>query len=121
MELALVGIGGAFGGLARFQLGKILSRKSRSVFPIATFLINISGALLLGILSGLDAGKSAYLLFGDGFLGAYTTFSTFMYEGFQLFQGKEKWNALTYIFSTLFLGILGYAAGYELIKLMLSI
>ena len=78
MDLALVGVGGVFGGICRFQLGKVLSQKSNTSFPIGTFLINISGALLLGILTGVDMGNSGYLLFGDGFCGAFTTFSTFM-------------------------------------------
>jgi CrcB protein len=108
----LVGVGGALGGIARFQLGKMISQKSRTTFPIGTFIINISGALLLGIVSSLDAGKNLYLLLGDGFLGAYTTFSTFMYEGFNLFQKNEKMNAFTYILCSLMLGIIGYIAGF---------
>lgn len=116
MNLILVGFGGLFGGLARFQLGKMISQKSRTTFPVGTFIINITGAMLLGILNGLNIGNSAYVLLGDGFLGAYTTFSTFMYEGFILFQGNEKLNALIYILCSLLLGILGYVAGFEIMK-----
>ncbi|MET0016150.1 fluoride efflux transporter CrcB [Oscillibacter sp.] len=114
MDLALVGVGGVFGGICRFQLGKVLSQKSNTLFPIGTFLINISGALLLGILTGVDMGNSGYLLFGDGFCGAFTTFSTFMYEGFHLFQERDKLNAFIYILSTLLLGIIGYVCGYAI-------
>lgn len=114
MDLALVGVGGVFGGICRFQLGKVLSQKSNTSFPIGTFLINISGALLLGILTGVDMGNSGYLLFGDGFCGAFTTFSTFMYEGFHLFQERDKLNAFIYILSTLLLGIIGYVCGYAI-------
>jgi len=102
------------GGLCRFQLGKIISQKSDTAFPIGTFIINITGAILLGILTSIDAGNRVYLLLGDGFLGAYTTFSTFMYEGFNLFQGNEKLNAFVYVLGTLFLGILGYVSGYKI-------
>ncbi len=112
MAIVLVGIGGAFGAVFRFQLGRIISAKQKSAFPYGTFIINITGAVLLGILTSINAGNSAYLLLGDGFLGAYTTFSTFMYEGFVLFQGKEKLNALIYILASLFLGIIGYIAGF---------
>ena len=115
MDLIFVGLGGALGSLTRYQAGKIISGKCSIAFPIGTFLINITGAILLGIVSSMDAGKNIYLLFGDGFLGAYTTFSTFMYEGFQLFQKNKKLNALTYIISSLVLGILGYSIGYCLI------
>lgn len=112
MDLIFVGIGGALGSLARYQLGRIISQKSRMAFPAGTFLINITGAILLGLVSGLDAGRNIYLLLGDGFLGAYTTFSTFMYEGFSLFQDKKKLNAFIYILSSLLLGILGYVLGF---------
>ncbi|WMJ86396.1 fluoride efflux transporter CrcB [Anaerocolumna sp. MB42-C2] len=115
MELIFVGLGGALGSLTRYQAGKIISGKYSIAFPIGTFMINITGAILLGIISSMDAGKNIYLLFGDGFLGAYTTFSTFMYEGFQLFQKNKKLNAFTYIISSLVLGILGYGIGYCLI------
>lgn len=117
MDLAFVGIGGALGALTRFQLGKIISQRSKTTFPIGTFIINITGALLLGLLTGIGTSKSIYLLFGDGFLGAYTTFSTFMYEGFNLFQGKEKMNAFTYVLGSLLLGLIGYVIGFEIGKL----
>lgn len=108
----MVGVGGMLGGLCRFQLGKIISQKSGTVFPLGTFLINITGAALLGLLTGMGIGGQTYLALGDGFLGAFTTFSTFMYEGFHLFQENEKLNAFTYVLGTLFLGIIGFTAGY---------
>ncbi len=112
--MLFVGIGGAFGALVRFQLGRILSRCSTLVFPIGTFVINLSGAILLGVLTASGLSNRAYLLFGQGFLGAYTTFSTFMYEGFQLFHKKEPWNAVIYIVSSLILGIIGYMIGFRI-------
>jgi CrcB protein len=118
MDLFFVGIGGALGSLTRFQLGKIITEKSNTTFPIGTFIINITGAILLGIISSLGVSKNMYLLLGDGFLGAYTTFSTFMYEGFNLFQENEKMNAFTYILGSLFLGVLGYLIGFKMGKLI---
>lgn len=112
MGLVFVGIGGALGSLARYQLGRFISQRSGSPFPIGTFLINISGAILLGFLTGLDTTENIGLLLGDGFLGAYTTFSTFMYEGFQLFRGNRMLNALTYIAGSLIIGVLGFVLGY---------
>ncbi len=114
MDLVLVGIGGALGSLTRYQLGRFISQRSGSSFPIGTFLINISGAILLGFLTGLDTPENIGLLLGDGFLGAYTTFSTFMYEGFQLFQGNRTRNALTYIAGSLLIGVLGFVLGFAL-------
>ena len=111
LELILVGIGGICGSLARYWLGKFISSHSKRHIPVGTFLINSSGAILLGLISGANPSRNLSLLFCDGFLGAYTTFSTFMYEGFCLFQDKKTLNALTYILGSLFLGIAGYEAG----------
>lgn len=121
MDLIFVGIGGALGSLVRYRLGKLITERSNSTFPTGTFIINITGALLLGLLSSIGSGRSLYLLLGDGFLGAYTTFSTFMYEGFNLFSENEKLNAFVYVLGTLLLGVIGYAAGYELGKVIKTI
>ena len=118
MNLILVGLGGSFGSLVRYQLGKMISSKSKTTFPIGTFIINITGAILLGMLSSFDFGKNFYFLLGDGFLGAYTTFSTFMYEGFNLFKGKEKLNAFIYIMLSFILGLIGYTLGFILVCLI---
>lgn len=112
MEIIWVGIGGAFGGIARFQLGKMISQRANTAFPLATFAVNITGALLLGIVTGMNLTGTVYLLMGEGFLGAYTTFSTFMYEGFTLFREKEKLNAFFYIAGSLLIGMIGFAAGF---------
>ncbi|WP_283607970.1 fluoride efflux transporter CrcB [Faecalispora anaeroviscerum] len=115
MDIALVAIGGVLGGLCRFELGRFIVRKANTAFPLGTYLINITGAFLLGVLTGSELSAQAYVLLGDGFLGAYTTFSTFLYEGYQLFDKKER-NAFLYISSSLLLGIIGYVGGYALAK-----
>lgn len=118
MNFVFVGIGGAFGSLLRYKLGEIISKKCSKGFPVGTFVINITGAILLGIVSGLGISKDMYLLLGEGFLGAYTTFSTFMYEGFNLFQEREKLNAISYILGSLILAIIGYALGLCINRLL---
>lgn len=120
MHYLIVGIGGAFGGLTRFYLGKRLLRHRDKRFPVATFIINITGAVLLGIVSAADPGEHIYLLLGDGFLGAYTTFSTFMYEGFNLLNDHKKLNAWIYISASLLLGILGYIGGFRAAALIFA-
>ena len=107
--------------MVRFHLGKIISQRANTTFPIATFIINITGAILLGIVSSIGFTDNIYLLLGEGFLGAYTTFSTFMYEGFNLFQENEKLNAFIYILGSLFLGILGFVGGFEIGKLLFAL
>lgn len=111
MEYFLVGLGGAMGSLTRYQFGKVIADKCKTNFPIGTFIINITGALLLGIVSTIGVNNNLYMLLADGFLGAYTTFSTFMYEGFNLFNGKKILNAFTYILGSLILGVIGYIIG----------
>lgn len=113
MEYILVGIGGAFGSLARFGLEKVISKRANTTYPIATFIINVSGALTLGFVSSLGLGNNIYILLADGFLGAYTTFSTFMYEGLNLFQQNEKLNAFVFLLGSLLLGIIGFVLGAE--------
>lgn len=119
MEYIIVGIGGILGSLTRFSLGKIISRHLNTPFPIATFIINITGAFLLGLVTSIHPGKDLSLLMVDGFLGAYTTFSTFMYEGFQLFQGRKQLNAVIYILGSLFLGIIGFTLGAQTGRLVI--
>lgn len=114
MHWVLVGIGGVFGGISRFEIGRHIAQKFGSSFPLATLFINISGALLLGLITGIGAQNSAYLLLGDGFLGAFTTFSTFMFEGFHLFKNNRTADAFVYIFGSLLLGVSGYLAGFEI-------
>jgi CrcB protein len=112
MEILLVGLGGAAGSLARYALGRAISNRTVSAFPWGTLAVNVSGALLLGIVIGFDVPHNVALLLADGFLGAYTTFSTFMYEGFHLFRSNRV-NAMVYIVGSLLLGLAFFALGYS--------
>lgn len=116
MEYLLVAAGGIFGSLSRFLIGRKIAEKASTAFPTGTFLINITGALLLGIVSSVGLNENMYTLLGTGFLGAYTTFSTFMYEGFNLFQDNERLNAFVYILGSLILGLIGYSIGFGMAK-----
>jgi fluoride exporter len=111
MELIYLGLGGAAGSIARYQAARWIARKSNNSYLLATFAINISGAIALGIVSAIP-GREISLLLSDGFLGAFTTFSTFMYEGFCLFENNRRKNALVYILLSLAVGVAGYALGY---------
>jgi CrcB protein len=116
LHFLIVGIGGVFGSITRYKLGKAIAEKSDSIYPIGTFLTNIMGAFLLGIVSNSGLNSNYYYLLGDGFLGAFTTFSTFMYEGFMLFQENEKLNSIAYFIITVILGIIFYGLGAYVIK-----
>lgn len=111
-ELILVCIGGAAGSLVRWRLGGLIAKRCSSGFPFGTLAVNLSGALLLGVVSALDVSHSTWLLLAEGLLGAYTTFSTFMFEGFTLFRENKTRSAFCYIAITLVLGIAGFCAGF---------
>ena len=114
MDILLVGLGGAAGSVARYVLGRAVFQRTKKSFPWGTFAVNVSGALLLGIVLGLRVQPNAALLLADGFLGAYTTFSTFMYEGFHLFR-DNRLNAMVYIAGSLFAGLVFLAAGFFIV------
>ncbi|WP_026884811.1 fluoride efflux transporter CrcB [Clostridium akagii] len=111
MEYILVGIGGIFGSVTRYSIGKVTSKKWNCSFPVGTFIINITGAMLLGIVSSAVKNNMLHSFLGDGILGGYTTFSTFMYEGFNLFKGKKQLNAFNYIVLSIILGVAFYGIG----------
>ena len=114
MNWILVGIGGACGAVTRYGLGQLLAAKLNKTFPWAVLLINVSGAFLLGLVVGAKLSGGWLLLLADGFLGAYTTFSTFMVEDFELFAGRKIMNAIFYVSSTVLLGLLAFTVGFAL-------
>lgn len=81
----LVGVGGAVGATTRFAVAELIARWWYGRFPLATFLINVSGAFLLAFLLTAGGASSLWLapyrtVLGTGFLGGYTTFSTLSFE-----------------------------------------
>ena len=113
----LVGVGGFLGANARYVAAKWIGAWVDARFPLGTFLINMSGSFLLGLLGGLLAarlvprGDDVRLALGVGFLGAFTTFSTFEFETHALFEDGVWLTALTNMFLSLFLGLLAVRAG----------
>lgn len=112
MTLVLLTLGGACGAIARYKLGVILLRHEPHTFPFGTFLINTTGALLLGLFCGFGLNGNPYLLLGDGFCGAFTTFSTFAVESVQLAHGKAAKKAILFVVLSVAAGLAGFAAGF---------
>lgn len=117
MVVLLVGLGGFAGAIARFWLGGYVAGKVQSNFPWGTLIVNVTGAFALGLVFGLEdyLSPSARLAMGTGFLGAYTTFSTFSLETIRLMMSQEYWLAGFYvglsILGGLFAAALGIAVG----------
>jgi CrcB protein len=114
--LVWLGLGalGGVGALARFLLdGTVAGRLGRS-FPFGTLAVNISGALVLGVLAGAKLGDDAYELLGTGLMGAFTTFSTWVLESHRLGEdGQLRLGALNFLVS-LALGVAAVWLGREL-------
>lgn len=105
--LLLVFIGGGTGSVARFLISKAIPASAG--FPLATFLVNFSGCLFIGIISGLVAkqlvSQQFALIFATGFCGGFTTFSAFAYENQALIKSGDYLNFALYTFASIFLGI----------------
>jgi len=115
-NILFVGTGGFFGCLFRFKIDDFITKRSKSQFPFGVLLINLVGAFLLGIVTKVQPSYSFYALLGDGFLGAFTTFSTFMVKSVELIQTKEQKKAILYLALSIIVGVLFYILGFALIK-----
>ena len=88
VALGVVVLGGV-GALARFLLDSAVERRTGGRFPWGTLVVNLSGALVLGVLAGGDLGGDAFKLAGTAALGSFTTFSTWMLEAHRLAQDGQ--------------------------------
>jgi CrcB protein len=102
---------GGFGAVLRFLVDRAVSRRLAAAFPYGTFVVNVSGALLLGFVSGLALSPHLALLLGTAFVGSYTTFSTWMLETQRLSEERQVWPAVANIVVSLVVGIAAAALG----------
>ena len=120
-HILIVGIGAFFGTLARYGMGLWLPSGEKSL-PVATLLINVTGAFLLGLLlqglfrRGKDEGgrRVVRLALGTGFLGAFTTYSSLATGVVLLVRGDMIFTAVTYGIISVILGIAAGAFGIRL-------
>lgn len=96
---------GGIGSVLRFLVDRSVARRLARTFPYGTLTVNITGAALLGFLAGLALPKDAALLAGTGFVGAYTTFSTWMLETQRLGEDRQMVSALANIVVSVVLGL----------------
>lgn len=111
-ELLWVGCGGFFGAVSRYALGNWVASKLGTAFPYGTLVINLTGCLILGFFGTLALQRAtlippeARLLIAVGFVGAYTTFSTFGFETIRLLEENNLVLALAYVLGSVLLGLL---------------
>jgi CrcB protein len=115
-----VGFGGFLGTVLRYLIS-LIPLPERAGFPLTTFLINISGALLIGILAGLSAkyeGINSELMrfLRVGICGGFTTFSTFALEATNLFGAGRTWVGVSYMLLSMVFGIAAVLLGRALVR-----
>ncbi len=111
----MVAIGGCVGAPSRYLLDRKINGRIESDLPWGTFLVNISGSLILGLVTGLSLSHHlsplAKALIGTGFCGAYTTFSTFTLETLRLFEVGQYANAALNVTVSTLVGLAGAGIG----------
>ena len=114
MRVALVAVAGAAGALARYGVGAAVGARS---FPWSTLAINVVGSFLLGVLLQAAPGRlddDVRIALAVGFLGAFTTFSTFSYETVAMVRDGRAASAAAYVVASVLVGVGAAAVGYRL-------
>lgn len=116
VKYLIIGIGGFLGSIARFWLGSYIDSKMGSRFPFGTLVINCTGSFVIGFIVTLLAERAHWspnwrYLIPIGFVGAYTTFSTFEFETFRVVQDGELLLALLNVSVSIIVGFLAVWLG----------
>jgi CrcB protein len=118
VQFGVLSLGGILGVNARYWFGLWVNRWASPQFPWATFLINVSGSFAIGFLTTLLARwlphQNLRLMVLTGFLGGYTTYSTFAFDSLTLWERGERSMSLAYMASTLLIGFLAVTLGVAL-------
>lgn len=126
MKCMVVGLGGFLGANARYLIGGWVQERYGASFPYGTLLVNVTGCFILGLFARLALElpwREEWRLFvAIGFLGAYTTFSTFGYETLQLIaEGRRYHLAALNILASVFIGLFAAYGGVVAARLLLSL
>ncbi len=119
--LLLIGLGGGIGSIFRYVTTVLIEKYYASIFPLATFLVNISGCLIIGITMGwlekyqlMNSNIKWFLV--TGFCGGFTTFSAFGYENIRMLQNGNIGMAFLYTGGSIILGLGSVWLGFCLVK-----
>ena len=122
INILLIGLGGFIGSVSRYLLGDLVHNLlDKPVFPYGTFIVNIFGCLLIGILGGLSESRNFFdtqtrMFLFIGLLGGFTTFSSFGFETFNLAKQGAHLHALANGCLQIVLGRMAVALGYVFAK-----
>lgn len=123
-SILLVGLGGFIGSIARYQLGGFIVQMTvQGRFPFATFTVNLSGCLVVGLLAGIAEryeviGADTRLFLFTGLLGGFTTFSAFGLEAMDLIRRGDLGIAALYVGGSVTLGLIAVWLGLKLVSLL---
>ncbi|MEN0133633.1 MAG: fluoride efflux transporter CrcB [Rhodococcus sp. (in: high G+C Gram-positive bacteria)] len=112
MTVLLVAVGGALGATTRYLTGRYVD--SYRSFPVATFLVNVAGGLILGLLSGASMSAQTFALLGTGFCGGLTTYSTFAVESVGLLRIRLAVTSVVYMAASVAAGLAVAWLGFRL-------
>lgn len=114
--LAWIGVGllGALGAHLRFSVAGAIAARRPGQFPLGTFVVNLTGGFMLGLLVGLSVTGDTLFLLGTGVLGSYTTFSTWMVEAERLGEDASLGLMWLYLLGSMFAGLAMTGAGWIL-------
>jgi CrcB protein len=121
-NILYVGIGGLLGSITRYLISLYFNKILPSAFPYGTFIVNISGCFLIGLVYGLsfkfaNLSPAWRLFLATGFCGGYTTFSAFSYENMNLLQSANYTSFIAYTLLSIITGILATFFGVLLVKI----
>lgn len=123
VELMWVGIGGGVGAISRYLVGRELSERANSLFPYGTFTVNMIGAFLIGILFAILTERGVgpdhlRMLLVVGFVGGFTTFSSYTLEAINLVESGHWNTALLYVLGSNLLGLIACMAGITIVRVV---
>ncbi len=113
-QFLFVGLGGALGSMLRYATSLLTAKYYTATFPLATFITNVLGCLLIGVLMGYfgkNGNQNLQFLLITGFCGGYTTFSTFAAENISLWQSQNYTMLITYTIASVILGCIAVVLG----------
>ena len=122
-RFVLIAVGAILGANARYLVGLWAGARFGAGFPVGTLIVNVTGSCALGFLLAAATGRlnispELRLFLGVGFLGAYTTFSSYAVESLTLIENSSLWKALINIFANNFVGLASALLGIYLARLV---